>query len=212
MTAAALTPSTQDNAANTNSSALHLDAGTGLDHQRRRTSAVDNGACIVTDGPSPSTLNVIGNLGGNFGSGGLTKTGNGMMVLAFASNSYTGPTKVTGGTLEISGSINGTSQVSVTSGTLLLSANDAVNTATPLTLGATGPDTSGTVKFADTGISDVSATFGSLTLSFDSTLDFGSAGGRAGIQVCRPYWGTCPDPWSEPVDPQLGRHALCSRQ
>ncbi len=137
---------------------------------------VDNATFNVTKGPGAIDLNVTGNLVDAFGSGGLTKAGNGVMVLA-ASNTYTGPTTVAGGTLEISGSLNGASQINVTSGTLLLSGNNAVNTATPLTLGAAGPNTSGTVKFADTGINDASATFGLLTLSFDSTLDFGSAGG-----------------------------------
>ena len=185
-----MTGGTLTSAGNTGdaSGVFSFNAGTTVTTNAAATSALFNAAQVgmqdvvtfaVADGVASADLQVSSALsnvtyGGN--AGGINKTGAGRMVLAALNNSYTGPTKVTGGTLEISGSINGASQVSVTSGTLLLSANNAVNTATPLTLGATGPDTSGTVKFADTGISDVSATFGNLTLSFDYA-DSGSAGG-----------------------------------
>ena len=185
-----MTGGTLTSAGNTGdaSGVYSFNAGTTVTTNAAATSALFNAAQVgmqnvvtfaVADGAAAADLqvsSVLSNVtyGGN--AGGINKTGAGKMVLA-ANNSYTGPTNVAGGTLEISGSLNGASQVSVTSGTLLLSGNNAVNTATPLTLGAAGPNTSGTVKFADTGISDVSATFGTLTLSFDSTLDFGSAGG-----------------------------------
>ena len=112
----------------------------------------------------------------------LTKSGSKALTLS-GSNTYTGPTNVTGGTLAVSGSISGTASVSVTSGTLLLSARGAVNPAAGVTLGDSVGSTSGGLTLANSlsSTSDTLASpaesFGNLTLSYNSTLDFGTGSG-----------------------------------
>ncbi len=77
---------------------------------------VDNVTFNVTRGAGTTDLNVTGNVVNSFGAGGLTKAGNGIMVLSNANNAYTGPTKVTGGKLLINGSIATSSLTSVSAG------------------------------------------------------------------------------------------------
>ena len=102
--------------------------------------------------------------------GGLVKAGPGALKLA-AENNYTGPTVVQAGTLEISGSLNATSgapalQIDAT-GTLLLSGgSERVNDTAALTLNG------GTLAFAD-GLTGATETLGTLTLSQNSTINFG---------------------------------------
>ena len=102
------------------------------------------------------------------GVGGLTKNDAGNLVLS-ASNGYTGPTTVTDGTLEVSGSISGTTSVSLTGGTMLLSnnVNNVVSSTSSLSVAG------GTVRLAD-AVDGKNQTFTSLTLSGTSTLDFGA--------------------------------------
>lgn len=76
---------------------------------------VDNVTFNVTRGAGTTDLNVTGNVVNSFGSGGLTKAGNGIMLMT-ATNGYTGPTKVTGGQLSIDGSIATSSLTSVGAG------------------------------------------------------------------------------------------------
>lgn len=106
------------------------------------------------------------------GPGGLTKTGTGALIMP-AINSFTGPTTVSAGTVEISGSLNGTSGVQLdNSGTLLLSAagGEQLNNSASVTLNG------GTLAFA--GASNQFETVGALTLSANSVLDFGLGGGN----------------------------------
>jgi autotransporter-associated beta strand protein len=135
---------------------------------------VDNGAAtasVLTLGGNNQTSSFSGTIQ-NSGSStlGITKTGTGVQTLA-STNTYTGPTKVgaNGGTLEISGSINGTSSVQVDpGGTLLLSGgSERVNDVGVTLAGAT-------LAFANT-LGDVTESLGILTLNGNSTLDFGTA-------------------------------------
>ena len=103
------------------------------------------------------------------GSVGLNKTTSGTVILS-GSNTYTGPTNVTGGTLEISGSIGGATgtAISVSGGSLLLSGAGPDRITTGFTVTLAG----GTLGFVD-GLNSLSETLDSLTLSATSTLDFG---------------------------------------
>jgi fibronectin-binding autotransporter adhesin len=147
------------------------------------TSAVQLGTGTLTFGDSSNRTygGVISGTGGNIvkqGSGTQTLTGN---------NSYTGTTTInaSGGTLEInntnsasSGRISGTSGVTVNSGgTLLLSGSgaftDRINDSATMTLNGGTFNTGG---LTEAGGSTGSRTFGigALTLSANSTIDFGS--------------------------------------
>ncbi len=110
-----------------------------------------------------------GNGGAVFG---LIKDGTGTLTLS-GSNSYTGTTTVTGGTLALSrtggAAMTGTTNVIVSSSAILLiSQSNQLNDAASMTLSG------GTIQRAS-GVSEV---FGNLTLSSASFLDFGT--GTAG--------------------------------
>lgn len=62
---------------------------------------VDNVTFTVTQGGGPIDLNVTGNVKDTFGTGGITKAGNGVMVLANTANTYSGPTVISGGILNV---------------------------------------------------------------------------------------------------------------
>ena len=141
---------------------------------------IDNATFNVTAGGGAVDLNVTGNLQDQFGTGGLTKTGNGVMILASTANTYTGKTAVNGGTLVISGSISGSTALTVNNGgTLLLASVGAVNSSATLGLGGgAGATSGGTLKIADnlgTNTAAATETFGALTLSFNSAIDFGTS-------------------------------------
>jgi len=78
-------------------------------------------ALTLTSGAT-ATLNTGSNTwtqsGAISGSGGMTKTGAGMLTLT-ASNSYTGATLVSAGTLQVNGSLNSSGSVTLASGTTL---------------------------------------------------------------------------------------------
>jgi autotransporter-associated beta strand protein len=106
------------------------------------------------------------------GTGSLTQAGSGTTTLN-AANSYSGATTITGGTLEVAtgGSLTGTTAISITGGTLLLSTDVAINnTSANVSLG-----TGGTLALSS-GLGSISETLGTLTLSDNSTLDFGDTG------------------------------------
>jgi autotransporter-associated beta strand protein len=109
------------------------------------------------------------------GSGALTKSGAGTLVLGGSSaNTFGGSTTVGGGTLELAKSggaaaLSGSS-VTVNSGaTLLVSTASQVNDSAAVTL-------SGGTIAKGTGV--INETFGALTLSANSTADFGSGTGN----------------------------------
>ena len=106
------------------------------------------------------------------GSGGVTKTGAGQLLLT-ASNNFTGEVDVQGGVLELAStggfSAGSTTNVLVaTNAVLLLSQSDQVNDSATVSLSG------GTIQ-RGSGVSEV---FGNLSLTEDSFLDFGT--GTAG--------------------------------
>lgn len=119
-----------------------------------------------------STVNTYsGVLSNTVAGGSIIKDGVATQVLSGA-NTYTGPTNVIGGTLEISGSIGGSSStaISVSAGTLLLSGagTNRVTDTSSVALGG------GTLAFASTVGGGLSETVGELTLSATSSIDFGT--------------------------------------
>ena len=149
-----------------------------------RTFTVNNGG---------AGLNVSAQIIGGAGSG-LTKAGTGTMTVS-ANNTYTGATAVTGGTLNVTGSLSGTTSVNVNGGGTLLMAGGSNNIGS----GAATPDAgfqtfnSGSPTYsggANVSLGDVSSTgtlavagtasthtFGTLTLNGNAILDFSSGGG-----------------------------------
>jgi autotransporter-associated beta strand protein len=114
-----------------------------------------------------NTMTLSGAIGG---AGGLQNVNGGRTVLS-NTNGYTGPTNVTAGTLEISGSISASTSVTVSGGTLLLSGGSGqLNAAASVTLSG------GTLAYASTIAAGTDETMGSLTLSSTSTIDFAAGG------------------------------------
>jgi autotransporter-associated beta strand protein len=115
------------------------------------------------------TLTLGGAIGQSSSGYGITTLGAGTVALT-NTNTYTGTTTVSGGTLDLQGSLSGTTGVTVnTGGTLLLNnaATPAINSGASMTVGG------GTVKI-DNSLSNTNQTFGSLTLTGTSILDFGT--------------------------------------
>ena len=109
---------------------------------------------------------------GNLANGGVTKTGEGRLSFTGTeANTYTGPTVVNGGTLELAksngvASIAGSSITVNSCGTLLLSSSEQINNTAGLTLAG------GTLAVSNIAGTE---TFGTLTLSGTSTIDLGTA-------------------------------------
>ncbi|HSI12896.1 MAG TPA: autotransporter-associated beta strand repeat-containing protein [Chthoniobacter sp.] len=165
------------NATNTNTTTIASAAGTTLGVfalDGTRTFNIGDGAAAVDLAiTAPLTDN-----GATVGS--VIKTGSGTLKLA-AANTYTGSTTIRGGTLEVSGSLNGstTAPMNVENGTLLLSAGNVVSSpASDLTLGNSTNLTHGTLQLNDS-LSGISETFGELNLKFNSTIDFGALNGNS---------------------------------
>jgi fibronectin-binding autotransporter adhesin len=116
-----------------------------------------------------STTNTIS--GVMTGSGGLTKDGDGVLVIAGSTNNtFTGATVVSDGSLVLSNSngnaINDSSSITVnTGGTLVLGASNQIGDSVGLILNG------GTLLVGAAGVSE---NLGTLTLTADSTIDFGN--------------------------------------
>lgn len=111
-------------------------------------------------------LNLNGAITDGGGGAGLSKTGEGTLVLA-GDNTYTGDTVISGGTLSVSGggtgdSIAGGTIMIEAGGTLLLDGSDRIGTSVDLVLGG------GTLELNGHNLS-----LNSLTLTADSVIDFG---------------------------------------
>ena len=145
--------------------------GTSAVGRVQQSAAVANAQTVTLSpgtGESFTLGSAITNTGGNTNS--VLKTGAGSTNIA-TTNNFTGTTTVTNGTLEVSGALTATSQVTVnTGGTLLLSsaATDIVNNGAAFDLNG-GRITLG-------GASSLDETVGTLTLSANSIIDFGTLG------------------------------------
>jgi autotransporter-associated beta strand protein len=144
----------------TNNSSGLLTVGTG---------AVDNGGYLLTVGGIGNTT-IASAIGG---SGGLTKSGAGTLVLS-GDNTYTGATTVNAGTLVITGSPTGNSAVAANGGTLKLDYSTLdtgkINDLAVLTLGG------GTVELAGDGVDDPVEVVASTTLAPGASTVIRSSG------------------------------------
>ncbi len=133
------------------------------------TATVGLGSNTLTIGATSGSTTFTGSIGGTGGN--LIKDGSSTQVLS-GTNSYTGGTTVNGGTLEVAGTLPATNALTVNSGgTLLLNnpSSTAVNSAAPVNLAG------GTLAFGNTA--NQTQSLGALTLTANSTLDFGAGGG-----------------------------------
>jgi autotransporter-associated beta strand protein len=128
---------------------------------------VNNATFDVADG---DTLTISGGVGG---SGGVTKNGTGTLVLE-GTNSYTGNSEVNAGTLQANsaGALgNASSDIIVNGGSLLVTADDAIN-GRDITLAKTATGNASVAGLAFSGT--YNGTAGALTLSDNSTIDLGT--------------------------------------
>ena len=120
----------------------------------------DNGTLIYNRYGSLTSAVVI------TGAGNVVKTGPGTQILT-GNSSYTGPTTVTGGTLEVSGQLSGTVSVAVSNGgTLELASINSINTVAHLSL------SSGTLQVLAgeaEGMGDLTVGPGASTMSLGAT-------------------------------------------
>lgn len=164
------------NAGALSADSLTIDSGATLNYAGGALSTTsgiltDNGLLLASPA-SGTTLTIPASLS-IIGTGALTKTGDGTLVLA-GTNTYTGATTITGGTLSISSANNlqGTSGIAMDGGTLQATATLELGKA--ITLGSGGGtfdvDTGKSLTLSG-GISDaVSATAGSLAKTGAGTL------------------------------------------
>lgn len=107
--------------------------------------------------------------------GGLTKSGNGTLTLA-ATNVYTGTTTVSAGELIVSGSLNGTTDVTVASGATLASGTTgSITTATSGNVSVTGTLAPGDFSLVGT-LTLSPGTGGKLSFLSGSAIDFTISG------------------------------------
>jgi autotransporter-associated beta strand protein len=117
-----------------------------------------------------ASLTVSGGIDDGPGSFAVTKAGAGAVTLAGV-NAYDGATTVTGGTLQISGSLTATSDLNVNAGVVLLGASEAIYDGAALNLAGgtfrTGGFSEGNAAAAGVGL---------LRVNASSTIDFGVVG------------------------------------
>jgi autotransporter-associated beta strand protein len=134
-------------------------------------SATLSGAIMVSnatwDIDTGDTLTISGAISGN---GGVTKIGNGTLILS-GSNSYNGSTVINAGTLNAANAnaLGSNNTVQINGGTLLVTADDTIN-GKQITLNGTST-TVATLSFN----SNYNGTVGQLTLSANSIIDLGPA-------------------------------------
>ncbi len=128
---------------------------------------VNNATWDVDDG---TTLTISGDIDG---SAGVTKNGNGTLVLS-GNNTYTAATTINAGTLNAASTnaLGSNNTVQVNGGTLLASADDAIN-GMNITLNGTST-TVATLAFSG----NYSGAVGNLTLSANSIIDLGAGSTR----------------------------------
>jgi autotransporter-associated beta strand protein len=130
-------------------------------------SATLSGAITVNnatwDIDTGDTLTISGAVSGN---GGITKNGGGTLILS-GNNTYLAPTVINAGTLEAAnaGALGSNNTVQVTGGTLLVTADDAIN-GKNIQMGGSGIG----LQFSG----NYSGAIGNLTLSANSIIDLGS--------------------------------------
>jgi len=130
-----------------------------------------NGSGNITLGSGTLTAGNGSFSGGISGSGGLTKDSSGTLTLS-GSNSFTGDTNIESGTLALANSSqdNSTLQspnIDISGGTLLLGNSNQISDSSNITLSG------GTLQLGGSGTK--TETLGTLTLTADSTIDFGGA-------------------------------------
>jgi len=123
-----------------------------------------NGADRTIDVGAGATVNVDWTIAGS--GYGITKNGTGTLVLN-ANNTYTGGTVINSGTLEAAhaGALGSNNTVQVTGGTLLVTADDAIN-GKNIQMGGSGIG----LQFSG----NYSGAIGNLTLSANSIIDLGT--------------------------------------
>jgi fibronectin-binding autotransporter adhesin len=136
-----------------------------------------NGADRVIDVGAAATMNVDWTIAGT--SAGITKNGTGSLVLS-GSNTYSGATVVNAGILEAANAnaLGSTTGVTVNGGSLLVSADDAINSlGVTLNKAIVGDASAAQAALAFDGVySNTSGQAGALTLSQNSIIDLGTGG------------------------------------
>ena len=82
---------------------------------------------LTVTGVNTGANTISGNIVNGSGTTAVSKSGAGSWTLSGANNSYTGTTSVSAGTLKLTGTLTGSTPISVTSGTLTESSTGAIN-------------------------------------------------------------------------------------
>lgn len=141
------------------------------------TGSLGSGAVTVNASLAFSRSDTISVANQISGTGGVIQSGAGTLILTSA-NSYTGPTLISSGALSLAntGSLSGSTSIEVSSGsTLLLGAANQVNTNAALTLAG------GTLSLAASSTRASANSFATLTLTANSTIDFGNLAGASSL-------------------------------
>ena len=165
----------------------HSSADATLDWQQAISLAGSLRTVQVNNGSAAVDAKMSGNLGGGTSSG-LNKTGAGTLELTGASNTYTGATSITAGTLRLGGSnkLPDTTNVTIEAATLDVGAGFTDTVGTLICTGAATINlgTGATLVFADSNLEDW--TGGSLNITGDFTntsIKFATGGGLSAGQL-----------------------------